>query len=418
MNINIDDISQDFDSPLRANTEFIQAQKNDPMLNSYWTRARAGSTEFTIRNGLLYKKAQVNSTSHHEHLLVIPQQYQQQILVMGHDSQFAGHCGVKKTLIRIQNVFYFQRMRQKVKKHVRSCSQCQYTAPIKRKDRYPLQKIQVMNTYPFEDLTIDFLGTDLPRSKTGNRFLLVLICSASRFVHAIPMKSMKSNDIADKLIEHFCTYSVPRIIRMDNASGFRSQFFTELRSKLGIEANFSTVYHPNSHGVVEKANQTLLQMLRKFIDQNPQNWDKIFPMLLYAIRSVPNESTKISPNELVFGRQLRGILEIARENWENGDKAKPRLLKVSTTEYLERLRSDLEIARKAAQANSNEAHQKSKLQYDKSCTQRELQIGDQVLILQPTSGKKLYLKWTGPYEITSKLPNANYEVQINNRRTV
>jgi len=54
------------DTPLRANTEFIQAQKKDPTLNSYWTRARAGSTEFTIRDGLLYKKAQVNSTSHHE----------------------------------------------------------------------------------------------------------------------------------------------------------------------------------------------------------------------------------------------------------------------------------------------------------------------------------------------------------------
>ena len=39
VNINIDDISQDFDSPLRANTEFIQAQKNDPTLNNYWTRA-------------------------------------------------------------------------------------------------------------------------------------------------------------------------------------------------------------------------------------------------------------------------------------------------------------------------------------------------------------------------------------------
>ena len=37
-------------------------------------------------------------------------------------------------------------------------------APIKKKDRSPLQQPEVLSKYPFEDLTIDLLGSELPKS--------------------------------------------------------------------------------------------------------------------------------------------------------------------------------------------------------------------------------------------------------------
>ena len=395
--------------------EFRDGQINDSSLCSYWTRAKAGSSDFVIRNGLLFKRTPPNVATDKDYLLVVPKAYERQVLEMGHDSKYSGHTGVKKTLNRIQAVFYFPKMLKKIKNHVKSCKECQLTAPIKKKDRYPLEKVQPMESFPFDDISIDFLGTELPKTKTGNKYLMVLICTNSRFVHAIPMRNMKAESVAQKLVEFFCTFSVPRRIRCDNASGFRAELFTALRQKLGIEANFSSAYHYQSHGIVERANQTLLNIIRKFIHQNTESWDRTLPFLLFAIRNVPSETTKISANEIVFGRQLRGLLDIARDVWTNGDAAEKQL-KMPTVQYLEKLRLDLEIARKAAKANISEAYDKSKAHYDKHSTERELQPGESVLILLPTDNRKLTTQWRGPHKVLKRLPNNNYEIQIENRR--
>ena len=82
------------------------------------------------------------------------------------------------------------------------------------------------------------------------------------------------------------------------------------------------------------------------------------------------------------------MLDIARDVWTNGDAAEKQL-KMPTVQYLEKLRSELEIAREAAKANISEVHDKSKAHYDKHSTERELQPGESVLILLPTDGRKL-----------------------------
>jgi len=111
--------------------EFRDAQINDSLLSSYWTRAKAGSSDFVIRNGLLFKRTPPNVATDKDYLLVVPKAYERQVLEMGHDSKYSGHTGVKKTLNRIQAVFYFPKMSKKIKNHVKSCKECQLTAPIK-----------------------------------------------------------------------------------------------------------------------------------------------------------------------------------------------------------------------------------------------------------------------------------------------
>jgi len=39
-----------------SSTDFSQAQRDDKSLEAYWTRAKAGSNEFKIIHGLLYKR--------------------------------------------------------------------------------------------------------------------------------------------------------------------------------------------------------------------------------------------------------------------------------------------------------------------------------------------------------------------------
>ena len=95
-----------------------------------------------------------------------------------------------------------------------------------------------------------------------------------------------------------------------------SKLLAELYSLLHIHSIRSSPYHPQTDGLVERFNKTLKSMLRKVVDTEGKNWDKLIPYLLFAYREVPQASTGFSPFELVYGRNVRGPLDVLREAWK------------------------------------------------------------------------------------------------------
>ena len=59
------------------------------------------------------------------------------------------------------------------------------------------------------------------------------------------------------------------------------------------------------------------------------------------------------------------------------------------------------------------AWKKHKKWYDQRARELHLQ-GDQVMVLLPTSTKKLLAKWRGPYKITIEIVKVNYKIEITN----
>jgi len=398
-------------------SEFQAAQRNDPSLANLWGRAEAGHADVRVIEGLLYKVAPAHLLTTHEFLLVLPTTYAQEVIRMVHDLPSGGHMGARKSYDRLRAIYYFPKMWRKVKRYVKCCRQCQVTAPRRAHERQPLQPIEIMRTHPFDDLSIDVMGGDLARTTRGNRYLLVIVCNVSKWVHAVPMRNLRAETVADKLIEFFAISGLPRIIRSDNMAGFRSQLMTKLRERLNIQANFSAPFHFQSHGGVERANLTIETMLRKFLIEHAKNWDLLLPFLMFALRETVHSGTKFSPNELVFGRKLRGLLEVARETWTDGDPAQKQL-NMPTVKYIERLNANIQLALKAAHQNMSQAQEQMKRNYDKVSSIRELNPGEMALILLPTTGNKLMARWRGPYQILRRLDNNNYELQIGRRKAV
>ena len=247
------------------------------------------------------------------YVLVLPETQERETIRLAHSSLMGGHLGVRKTMQRIANDFFFPRMKQKVTQYVKCCHLCQKTRGIKVRDRQPMQEMDVVTDYGFSDITVDFLGSKMPMTARKNQYILTIICNSTGWVHAIPMSNCRSSNIADHLLQYFCQVGFPHTIRSDNQ--FRSEILTAVRDKLGIKARFSAPYHPQSHGRVEKANQTLLQMLKKFVHERPTNWDQELPYLLFALREVPSASSLYSPFELIYGHKARGLLNLLREDW-------------------------------------------------------------------------------------------------------
>ena len=417
-NIDINDMGDGANSEDARQSQFAQAQLNDETLKHLWLRAKAGSSELCIINGLLYKRVPASvSNSMYEYALVLPSDYQRETISLAHDKLLSGHGGVKRTEDRIKALFFFPQMRKKVKAYIKTCHKCQMVAPIKARERQPMQPMDVTAGRAFEDWSLDIMGGQLPVTQRKNKYAMVLLCNVTKYVHAIPLPNLRAGTIADKLIEFFSYVGLPKVIRSDNFQSFHAELMVAMRQKLGIDSRFSAPFHFMSHGSVERVQGTIEHMLRKFIVENPSHWDTLLPYFLFALREVPNASTGASSFELVYGHKMMGLLHVARETWTKTDPL-PEYKKIGTTQYIEQLRERIDKALAAARVNSAAAQQRMKANYDKKSSIRELQPDDFALLLLPTSGNKLLSTWSGPYRVIRKCANGNYELLVGNRKAI
>ena len=404
-------------NPLDAQTnpsEFAEHQRNDPSLQHLWIKAQKGSAEFHIVNGLLYKRIACNVISDRDLALVVPAKYQAEVIEVAHKGILSAHGGVSNTEKRLLALFYFPKMRQKVKRFVKSCHECQMTSQVKTRDRVPLQQMDVSASHAFEDCSIDIVG-ELPVTQRRNKYILVVVCNVTKFVHAMPLTNIRSETIAEKLIDYFSFVGLPKVLRSDNMSGFKSEVMDVMRQKLGIKAQYSMPWHHISMGSVERVNATIETALRKCLLQYGGHWDKFLSYVLFALREVPHASTGYSPAQLVFGHKFRGLLHVMRDTWAE-EKTVMTYKNKSTADFLTQLSERIDSALRTAKANETEAKARMKVKYDKKAAHRELQVGDRAFLLLPTCANKLLATWRGPYDVIGRCENNNYEIQMGNRR--
>ena len=120
--------------------------------------------------------------------------------------------------------------------------------------------------------------------------------------------------IAKQLTKLFTRVGLPREILTDQGSNFLSQLLAELYRLLHIKAVRTGPYHVQTNGLVERFHKTLKDMLKKTACEEGKDWDRFIPYL-FAYREVPQESTRFSPFELLYGRDVRGPLDVLKESW-------------------------------------------------------------------------------------------------------
>jgi hypothetical protein len=128
----------------------------------------------------------------------------------------------------------------------------------------------------------------------------------TKWVEAFPMSDQQASTIARLLVEHIiCRHGVPEELLSDRGTNFLSDLMLELCSLTGMKKINMSGYHPQTDGLVVKFNSTIQSMIAKSSDGNVMEWDKQLPYLLFAYRSVVQESTKESPFFLLYGRDPR-----------------------------------------------------------------------------------------------------------------
>ena len=109
---------------------------------------------------------------------------------------------------------------------------------------------------------------------------------------------------------------------------------------------------------------------------------------------------------------MRGPLDVLKENWVGesvGDDE-------NILSYVMLMRERLDAMTELVQMSLGKARQVQKKWYDRTARIREFSPGDDVLVLIPTTGKRLLAQWQGPYSVVHQVEKVNYKVDMHDRQ--
>ena len=115
--------------------------------------------------------------------------------------------------------------------------------------------------FPFESIAMDIVGP-LPKTKRNNRYMLVVIDYYTRWPEAFTLEHQDAHSVALRLISEIISrYGAPYVIHTDQGTNFESKLIAELCKLYDIKKTRTTPYHPQSDGLVERLNRTLVDTI-------------------------------------------------------------------------------------------------------------------------------------------------------------
>jgi len=243
--------------------------------------------------------------------IVVPRKFRYVVMELAHDSLLAGHHAARRTLDRIMLHFFWSDMTVDVKGFCQSCHRCQRTIPRGRVAHVPLGQVTIVGE-PFQRVAVDIIG---PFSKTtsGKRYILAMVDDATRFPEAAVLRNITTETVTEALMEMFACFGLPYVTRSDRRSRFTSAMMDEICRLRGIHQSITSVFHPQTNGLVGRVNQVLKTVLRKVTIDQPEEWDRYLAPLLFTYRKIPNAGTGSVPFELPYGRTPRNTRQILKD---------------------------------------------------------------------------------------------------------
>ena len=160
--------------------KIVKMQGEDVSLQKYYEKTdikKKGLQEvkFEVKDRVLCRVFKHSHVKNGKPVLqvMVPEQLRRQVMKLAHDSIMGGHLGIRKTVDRILNNFYWPAIHTDVSRFCRSCDICQRTIRKESISRAPLQNMPLIAQL-FKRVAVDLIGPIHPTSEEGNRYILTL----------------------------------------------------------------------------------------------------------------------------------------------------------------------------------------------------------------------------------------------------
>ena len=315
-----------------------------------------------------------------------------------HDLPMSGHLGYKKTYHRIRTQFldYWKGMGRDVKAFVRSRLPCQSRKPPQPRHSGQLQLFSASR--PFEVVGIDIFGP-MPCTQQGNRYVVVMVDRFSRWTELVAVPDITTITVADVVVERLLS---------DGGPQFLSALFKRLAERLGIgiQKIFTSAYHPQTNGQVERMNIFIAAALTAYVNDHQDDWDNYLEAIAFAYRTSTVDAIGNTPFYLVHGRDPRLPTDVLAGTQRDLD--------IDAYQYGLSLTQHIKDAYTSAQAHQETADLSRKHAYDSHHHPVHFAEGSLVYLHSPVRkpglSPKLSKHYDDPYRVLRKLSDVHYEL--------
>ena len=291
--------------------------------------------EMDPNTGILYRKWESDNRGLPSLQLIVPQQWTAKIIQSLHNGCGGGHLGFSRTLSKLQERFHWFKMKDDVDRWCKECHLCASGKSPPKHRRAPLKT-----------------------SKVGNPMM--------ERIAAIP--NQEAPTVANKLVnEWICRYGAPNSIHTDQGRNFESHLFSEICDLLDIKKTQTSPYHPQSDGLVERMNRTILMMLTVVLEKY-EDWEMCLPTVMLAYRASVHETTGFTPFKLMFSREIRLPVDVMF--------GRPPDHPVGHSHYVNKLREGMERIFSQFREKTKVAQKRQKDHYDSRVFGGRYKIGE------------------------------------------
>ena len=351
--------------------------------------------------------------------LVVPKVLRSPLIEEYHDSVCGGHLAHNKTYEKIKKKYYWYHMYSDIKKYIASCHRCEVKKSKQDYKNIPIGSLP-FPSHPFECLGIDILGPLPETDSNHNKYILVIVDYLTRWPFAFPLTNARAKTIATVLVERvFLEHGFPASLLSDRGSNFLAELMLAVLHIFKVKKLNTSSYHPQTNGMTERFNKTLITMLSHYVHQYQKDWDRYLPYVLYAYRTAPHSITKYSPFYLLYGREAIYPFDLLVK-----DASQMNVEALCTDDNARRYVTDLitrlGIAHNSVIESAEEARETREHENNSIYQIPHYAVGSLVLLYTPTikpkTVKKLTALWTGPFEVLEILDNKlNYRIQRVNK---
>jgi transposase InsO family protein len=324
----------------------------------------------------------------------IPSSLRQQVLASIH--QRAGHLA-GETVRLAKATAHWPAVARDAATYAAGCSACQEAKSPRGKRNLP--EGTVTASRPFEIVAMDIMGP-LP-AVAGKCYILVMSDYFTRYAMAVPLTSKSCAEVASTFEAFWATpFGWPASVLTDQGGEFSGHELSNMFRRNGVQRRSTTAYHPQGDGMVERLNQTLIQILTTTI-KSPSyksDWPSALPAAVRAFNAATSSATGHPPYFLLFG-----VPPTSPPLVEQPTPSPPQLLDA---------KAEFDAARKATQDRNSAKQRAVDL---KNATSTSYVIGDLVMVknlaIKQRPLSKLHRQWVGPCRILQVRSKTNYVVR-------
>lgn len=132
------------------------------------------------------------------------------------------------------------------------------------------------------------------------------MCDLTKYLITIPITTKDAHTVAKAIVNHcLLVFGLVKTVLTDQGTEYKNQVWNQVCKILNLVCKFSTAYHHQTLGTVERNHRVFNEYLRSYLDEFKQDWDLYLKYFTYCHNTTPNSAfeDKYSPFELLFGRK-------------------------------------------------------------------------------------------------------------------